>query len=270
MLYGVFRVLRKQEEYRAILVMWETVTQNKSHIAEDLGIPRGTVKDCIKRYGSVENFDKYLDERKTLGLDNPVEVATQDPIWRKAYAYLLGTYLGDGCIDLMTNKRTYRMRITQDKRYTGLIQDCIDAINIVLPMNKIGLAQKQGCVDIVVYSTHLVQIFPQHGVGKKHDRKITFEDWQWTIIDEFPLEVFRGLYHSDGCRSQNIVNGKNYVRYMFTNKSVDLIELFKYVCDKINVHWTTKKAHYERQSYNVYVSRREDVAYLDEVVGAKY
>ncbi|MDX2079002.1 MAG: transcriptional regulator [bacterium] len=262
--------MRKQEEYRAILVMWETITQNKSHIAEDLGIPRGTVKDCIKRYKSVENFDKYLDERKTLGLDNPVEVAIKDLEWRKAYAYLLGTYLGDGCIDLMPNKRTYRMRIAQDKHYTGLIQACVDTINIVLPQNSVSLNSAPGCVQITVYSTHLVQLFPQHGDGVKHNRKLTFDDWQQTIIDEFPLEIFRGLYHSDGSRAQNIVNGTNYVRYMFSNKSVDLIELCKYVCDKIGVHWTTKKAHYRMQSYTVYVSRREDVAYLDEVVGAKY
>jgi hypothetical protein len=263
--------MRTLDEYRAILTQWETVTKNKSHIAEDLGIPRGTVKDCIKKFGSLENFDNYLDERKALGLDNPVPIAIQNPEWRKAYAYLLGTYLGDGCIDLMKNKkRVYRLRITQDKGYTGLISACEQAINIVLPKNRVFFASKQGCVDIIVCSIHLVQMFPQHGIGKKHDRKLTFEDWQWTIIDEFPLEVFRGLYHSDGSRAQNIVNGTNYMRYMFTNKSVDLIELFKYVCDKIGVHWTTKKAHYRLQSYNVYISRREDVAYLDEVVGAKY
>jgi len=262
--------MRKQEEYRAILVMWETVTQNKSHIAEDLGIPRGTVKDCIKRYGSVENFDKCLSEQKTLGLDSPVEVAIKDPEWRKAYAYLLGTYLGDGSIDLMPNKRSYRMRIAQDKRYTGLIQTCVDTINIVLPKNNVSIISSVGCVYITVYSTHLVQIFPQHGVGKKHDRKLTFEDWQQTIIDEFPLEVFRGLYHSDGCRSQNIVNGTNYMRYMFANKSEDILDLLNYVCDEINLHWTIKIPTNSEYVKVIYVSRRGDVAYLDEFIGAKY
>ena len=267
--------MRKQEEYRAILVMWETVTQNKSHIAKNLGIPRGTVCDCIKKFDSLENFERVIIDtgvikNRVSSLFNPIPNAIQDIEWRKSYAYLLGTYLGDGCIDLMKNGRSFRLRIAQDKRYTGLIQACVDTINIVLPTNKVIIVNSVGCVMITVNSTQLVKLFPQHGKGVKHNRKITFEDWQQAIIDEFPLEIFRGLYHSDGCRSQNIVNGKNYVRYMFTNKSVDLIELFKYVCDKIGVHWTTKKAHYERQSYNVYVSRREDVAYLDEVVGAKY
>ncbi|MCL4255353.1 MAG: hypothetical protein KJ043_16455, partial [Anaerolineae bacterium] len=252
-----------------ILTQWETITQNKSHIAKNLGIPRGTVIDCIKKFVSLENFEKYLEERKILGQDSPIPNAVKDPSWCKAYAYLLGVYLGDGCIDLMPNKRSYRMRIAQDKKYTGLIQLCVDTINIILPKNKVNIIQSVGCVNICVYSTHLPQILPQHAGGVKHARKITFEDWQWAIIDEFPLEVFRGLYHSDGSRSQNIVKGKNYVRYMFSNKSEDLIALCKYVCDKIGLHWTTKKAHYKHGSFMVYISRREDVAYLDEVVGAK-
>lgn len=261
--------MRTIDEYRAILTQWETVTQNKSHIAKNLGIPRGTVIDCIKKFGSLENFEEYLKKRKILGQDNPVPNAVKDPIWCKAYAYLLGLYLGDGCIDLMPNKRSYRMRIAQDKKYTGLIQFCADTINIILPQNKVSLIPCTGYVSICVYSTHLPHLFPQHAGGVKHKRKITFEDWQWAIIDEFPLEVFRGLFHSDGCRSQNIVKGKNYVRYMFSNKSEDLIALCKYVCDKIGLHWTTKKAHYKHGSFMVYISRREDVAYLDTVVGAK-
>ena len=267
--------MRAIDEYRAILTQWETVTHNKSHIAKNLAIPRGTVIDCIKKFGSLENFERILIEEGVIknrvsSLFNPIPKAIKNAEWRKAYAYLLGTYLGDGCIDLMKNGRSFRLRIAQDKRYTGLIQKCIDTINIVLPTNKVIIVNSVGCVMITVNSTQLVKLFPQHGKGVKHNRKITFEGWQQAIIDEFPLEIFRGLYHADGCRSQNIVKGKNYVRYMFTNKSVDLIELFKYACDKIGVHWTTKKAHYRLQSYNVYVSRREDVAYLDEVVGAKY
>lgn len=261
--------MRSNEEYQAILTMWQT-TKNKSHIAQALNIPRGTVKDCIKKFESLENFESHLGQPDELGLNNPVNNALNNLEWRKAYAYLLGFYLGDGCIDKMPNKkRVYRLRIAQDKRYTMVIQNCVNAMNVVLPKNSVSLISAPGCFQISVYSTDLPQLFPQHAGGVKHNRKITFEDWQWAIIDEFPLEVFRGLYHSDGCRSQNIVKGKNYVRYMFSNKSEDLIALCKYVCDKIGLHWTTKKAHYKHGSFMVYISRREDVGYLDEVVGAK-
>lgn len=263
--------MRTLDEYRAILIQWETVTQNKSHIAKNLGIPRGTVLDCIKKFGSLENFNQHLAQREELGLDNPVPNAMKDSEWRKAYAYLLGLYLGDGCIDLMKNKkRVYRLRIAQDKRYTGLIQVCVDTINIVLPTNKVLIVPATGHVMITIHSIHLVQMFPQHGAGPKYKRKLTFEDWQWQIIDEFPLEVFRGLFHSDGCRSQNIVKGKNYVRYMFGNKSEDILALFQYVCDKLSLRWTMKIPTKSRDVKVVYISLREDVAYLDEAVGAKW
>jgi hypothetical protein len=51
-------------------------------------------------------------------------------------------------------------------------------------------------------------LFPQHGTGKKHTRPISLEDWQERIVNSFPLEFFRGLYHSDGSRFSNVVNGK--------------------------------------------------------------
>jgi len=261
--------MRTLDEYHAILTQGETVTQNKSHIAKNLGIPRGTVLDCIKKFGSLENFEKYMDDRRLSGLDNPVPNAIKDSVWCNAYAYLLGLYLGDGYIDLMKNGRSYRLRIAQDKRYIGLIQTCVDTMNIVLPTNKVLIVPSVGHVMITIHSTHLVQLFPQYGEGTKHSRKIGFEHWQQTIIDEFPLEVFRGLYHSDGCRSQNIVKGKNYVRYMFGNKSEDILALFQYVCDKLNLHWTMKIPTKSRDVKVIYISLREDVAYLDEMIGAK-
>lgn len=262
--------MRSHDEYRAILTQWETVTQNKSHIAKNLGIPRGTVIDCIKRFESLQNFDKYMAQREELGLDNPVPNALQNSEWRKAYAYLLGLYLGDGYIDLMKNGRSYRLRVAQDKRYTGLIQACVETMNIILPKNRVLIVPSIGHVMITIHSTHLPQLFPQHAGGVKHKRKITFEDWQWAIIDEFPLEVFRGLFHSDGCRSQNIVKGKNYVRYMFGNKSEDILALFQYVCDKLHLRWTMKIPTKSRDVKVVYISLRQDVAYLDNVVGAKW
>jgi len=267
--------MRTLDEYRAILTQWETVTQNKSHIAKNLGIPRGTVCDCIKQYGSVENFERTITENGVIknrvsSLFNPIPLAIQNAEWRKEYAYLLGLYLGDGCIDLMKNGRSFRLRIAQDKRYTGLIQKCVDTINVILPTNKVLIANSIGCVMITVTSTQLVKLFPQHGAGPKYKRKLTFDDWQWQIIDEFPLEVFRGLFHSDGCRSQNIVKGKNYVRYMFGNKSEDILALFQYVCDKLNLHWTLKIPTKSRDVKVVYISLRDDVAYLDEAVGEKY
>ncbi|MDQ7027020.1 MAG: hypothetical protein Q9P01_09515 [Anaerolineae bacterium] len=113
------------------------------------------------------------------------------------------------------------------------------------------------------YSQELPIIFPQHGAGRKHHRDITLEDWQQHIVNTFPLEFFRGLYHSDGSRSQNIVNGKNYPRYLFANWSDDIRKLFTETTEKLGLSWTTANWH------NVAISKRKDVEWLDKHVGAK-
>ncbi|GAB5494250.1 MAG: hypothetical protein Phog2KO_44650 [Phototrophicaceae bacterium] len=128
---------------------------------------------------------------------------------------------------------------------------------------KVGVVSKEGCVSVNCYSQQLPDIFPQHGDGKKHDRDIILEDWQETIVDQHPLEFFRGLYHSDGSRSQNIVKGRNYPRYTFSNVSDDIRKLFTDTAKKLGLSWTTANKH------NVAISRRDDVAWLDERIGEK-
>src|SRR5690606_28456063 len=108
------------------------------------------------------------------------------------------------------------------------------------------------------------------GDGPKHERDIALEDWQQQIVDAYPLAFFRGLYHSDGSRFSNVVNGKDYPRYCFTNHSDDIRQLFCATCDGLGLHYTTKR----RGSLNncvtdVYISRRRDVEYLDRCIGPK-
>src|SRR3954451_18499754 len=48
-----------------------------------------------------------------------------------AYAYLLGWYLGDGCISKTT--RSYQLVITADLAYFWIIVDCCRAIRAAVP-----------------------------------------------------------------------------------------------------------------------------------------
>ena len=51
--------MRSYAELKRILELWEQ-GHSKKGISQITGIPRGTVIDCIKRYGSVERFEKIL------------------------------------------------------------------------------------------------------------------------------------------------------------------------------------------------------------------
>lgn len=183
-----------------------------------------------------------------------------------AYAYLLAIYLGDGCI--VVNRKVYRLRVTLDDRYPDIIATCAQAIQTILPNNKIGYIQNVGCKDVSCHYKHWPALLPQDGVGRKHERKIQLEHWQQIIIDKYPLEFFRGLYHSDGCRFSNVVNGKDYPRYQFSNSSEDIRHLFCYVCDLLGLKWTTNSGK-KTLCKEMFVSKRPDVAYLDAHIGPK-
>jgi hypothetical protein len=264
--------MREYDEYHQILELWE-MGMPKKRIAITLGIPRRTVIDCINRYGTVKGLeaDKERASRSTpdevlAKIQTPENIEVQ-----QAYAYVLGMYLGDGYI--VRNKRIYYLRISLDTAYPHIIETCYQKIQTLLPNNKVNVVySKQGnwCEVVCTYK-FWPDIFPQHGAGMKHTREIRLEDWQQTIADTYALEMFRGLFHSDGSRFSNIVKGKDYPRYQFSNNSDGIIKLFCRTCDLLGVHWTEKhlRAGIKNRATDIYISLRQDVEYLDSVVGPK-
>ncbi|GAB4523596.1 MAG: hypothetical protein OHK0046_37470 [Anaerolineae bacterium] len=259
--------MRTYEEYQRILMLWEE-GQNHSDIARITGIPRATVRDAINRYQSLAGLEAQ-QERATLATPDATLHRIQTvPEVRKTYAYLLGLYLGDGNIILNANGRSYKLRITLDKKYPGIIESCVQAIQVILPNNVVRPFPKEGCFDVTCHYKHWPALFPQHGAGAKHLRSILLEPWQESIVDEYPLEFFRGLYHSDGARSRNEVNKKNYPRYLFSNMSEDILCLFTDTCDKLGLHWSLRQRT-RTNCASIYISKRKDVEYLDSVIGPK-
>jgi hypothetical protein len=256
--------MRSYEEYHMILSLWED-GYNKLQIENMIGIPRATVRDCIKKFGNLQGLESYRDDRvEILGESSLVRAlkgmqVSQDEL--KAYAYLFGLYLGDGTISKMG--RVYRLRIFLDKKYPLINKACQDAMQMLLSNNEVGITNMKTWVVIGCYYKYWPQVFPQAGAGKKHERPIIIEEWQQRIVDLYPLELFRGLYHSDGARSRNVVKGKDYPRYFFSNYSIDIQALYIATVDKLGLQVTQTNAN------NFAISRREDVAWLDEHVGAK-
>ncbi|MFD8223602.1 helix-turn-helix domain-containing protein [Streptomyces massasporeus] len=188
-----------------------------------------------------------------------------------AYCYLLGLYLGDGCISAHPRGGHY-LRIACADAWPGLIELCRQAIGRVRPGAGVYLAQKKGCVMVTSYSRSWPALFPQHGRGRKHERLITLEPWQQELVDAHPWEFIRGLIHSDGCRVTNwttrTVAGERkryeYPRYFLTNLSPDIIRLFTAALDRVGVEWRKANAR------NISVARKASVALMDAHVGPKY
>ena len=255
--------MRTYAEYKAILELWDR-GENKKAIARITGIPRATVRDCINRYSNVRGLEANR-ERATRNTPDEVMKRIQDshnhPV-QSAYAYALGLYLGDGAIS--KTERVHRLRVALDKAYPNIIDACVEALRIILPQNQVSVVDCPGCVHVSCYYKFWPEIFPQDGDGPKHERKIILEVWQKKIVDTYDLEFFRGLYHSDGSRDKNLVNGKNYPRYAFRNFSSDILRIYCDTCDSLGLNWTMAS-----NGTSVNISRRKDVAYLDRVIGPK-
>lgn len=190
------------------------------------------------------------------------------------YVYILAAYLGDGSISRMP--RTYRLRVTLDSEYPGIITEVASGLQILFPKNKVSIIPRRHAeaVDVTMYSKLLPVYFPQHGPGVKHKRSLRLESWQQNAMELFPREFIRGLIHTDGSRYIQTVksltkSGKKlykYPRYSFKNESQDLRDMFREACGLLNVSCSPAK---DRGKPQVFVSRRQDVAFFDTFVGPK-
>lgn len=180
--------------------------------------------------------------------------------------YLVGVYLGDGMLTRMP-RNVWKLRIFQDENYAGLIGLCSAAMRDI-GSRQVAIVQKVGCVEITSHWKHWICVFPQHGPGPKHLRRIQLAAWQRVLVELFPREFVKGLIHSDGCRATNRVKSSagrsySYPRYFFTNHSDDIRELFVWACGLIGVDCRPSNR------WNISVARRASVAILDEFIGAK-
>jgi hypothetical protein len=118
-------------------------------------------------------------------------------------------------------------------------------------------------VDISSYWKHWPCLFPQHGPGPKHRRRIRLHAWQEDIVERYAPEFLAGLLHSDGCRTINRVKGGEYPRYFFGNESADIRRLFVMACDIVGVEYRYNRAN------SLSVARRDSVTLVDSLVGPK-
>jgi hypothetical protein len=163
----------------------------------------------------------------------------------------------------------FGLRVHLDRSYPVIVRECEAAIAILAPENKVSTI-RSGAYRMDVphaYSRHWPCLFPQHGAGRKHERRIELEAWQREILGRYPWRFLRGLIHSDGSRHLNTIKHPQrtyrYPRYEFSNRSDDIRGLSCEYCDAVGVRWT----HTNR--WNISVARRESVAAMDHRIGPK-
>jgi hypothetical protein len=182
---------------------------------------------------------------------------------------LLGYYLGDGHISRV--RTVYSLRISCDKAYPRIVDDVSLTILAVRTGGTVRHVPAPGVIVVQAYWKHWPCLFPQHGPGRKHERTLGMQDWQWALVEEHPADFLRGLFHSDGCRSSNWarrpVGGRpkryDYPRWQFVNASEEILGWCTAALDLVGVPWRRSGPR------TVSVSVRSGVALLDELVGPK-
>ena len=117
---------------------------NDCAIARRTGIPRATIR--MWRTGQVPDFARRTGACAVCSGTTPT-------LPHRAYSYLLGLYLGDGCLAAATASAGPGRRTS-------------------------------GYWDVYSFSKHWPCLFPQHGPGRKHERKIELTVWQRELVDQ--------------------------------------------------------------------------------------
>ncbi|MEA2144141.1 MAG: hypothetical protein QOI64_2571 [Solirubrobacteraceae bacterium] len=249
--------MRSKAEYDAVIGLCAT-GKSDYEIARLTGVPRSTVQKWRR------SKPKRSRERDFTG-------------WRppdgETYCYVLGLYLGDGHI-VHRNGRAGHMRLYLDDAYPRLIAEASAALHLTLAPARVRTYNwgREARTILQICNPVILAAFPQHGPGKKHDRKIELVDWQRELTHAHPAALVRGLIHSDGCRTVNRFKTKlpsgrvaeyAYPRYFFSNLSADIRAIFCEHCELLGVGWT------QSNSRNISVSHRTSVAILEDVVGPK-
>ena len=251
--------VRSQLQYEQATALL-AIGLDPSEVASALAVPLSTMKGWARRplRRRAWNIGDFEGWRPSNG---------------PAYAYLLGAYLGDGCIARHRRGASSNLALALDAQYSEVVDEIAAAIGAVVPGVAIARTRRRSrCV--VLQASHPVWpvAFPQHGPGKKHHREIQLEPWQLEITHAHPRELIRGLIHSDGCRSVNRFKTKlqggrvaeyAYTRYFFSNLSEGIKDIFCSHCDLLGVRWSRANTRY------VSVHDRESVRILDSFVGPK-
>lgn len=168
-----------------------------------------------------------------------------------SYSYLLGMYLGDGCISadlderIASKFRCTAVRKVSSPAWPAQSPCCVRAIRLAFA---VAVASQS--------STHTPTPGRYCFRSTEGDESISGR-LSWSHIQP---SFFEGASSPNGCRHRRIVAGCNYPAYSFTNHSADILRLFTWACELIGLH--------PRRTNRVTVSlaRRVDVAAIDQLL----
>ena len=139
-----------------------------------------------------------------------------------------------------------RVPTVMNEEIRALLERCFpeNHVSELSPPTSSWSGRSDTWVILSAYSSHLGCLFPQHGPGRKHEREIELEDWEWRLLRKSPLS------------------------YDFSNKSKDIVDLFAAACEYAGID-DYRLSGKEGGRWDVRINRRGSVALMEKHVGVK-
>jgi len=178
-------------------------------------------------------------------------------------SYIIGVAIGDGNLSNPSG-RAVRLRITCDIKYPNIIKNITQALQEVMPNNKVSVVnKKENCVDISCYSNKWENLLGwSAGAGPKSNQKVSVPDWI-KKNDILSASCLRGLIETDG----SVYKDRGYLTVNFVTiipeLAKDVMEMMVALGFKPNVQ--THKPQNGAVKHTIRVSRKSDK--LIEILG---
>lgn len=173
---------------------------------------------------------------------------------KKLTAYIVGIAIGDGNLS-NSNGRAVRLRITCDNKYPKIKDHIKESLQIILPNNKVSEINREGCIDIYVYSNTLENLLGWKAKGgPKSKQSVSIPDW---IIKNktYLKECILGLIQTDG----SVYKDRGYTMINFTTIIEKLANDFHASLERFNYKPQTRKVtHLGKTKYVVRLSKNVD------------
>lgn len=245
-------------------IIQDLIDKNYStrQIAKELNCSYSNIRYWMKKY-QLETTEIGAKTGQKLEDDVDIYNRCLDLVAKnpKEYSYLFGLYLGDGCVSYVKGKY-YEMIIYQDSKYTNLINKHKESIENLFGKEP-RIRTRGNCTLIIVGGSHVRFLFPKFGVGMKHLNSVTLPKILTDNIDY--LNLVKGLFQADGSYYFDKSNKKYF--YNFTNKSVDIIEIFKTCLDELSINYTIFKR--KDSIYTLSIRKKSEIDKVVKLIGTK-
>jgi DNA-binding transcriptional regulator WhiA len=174
-------------------------------------------------------------------------------------AYIIGVALGDGNLS-NPNKRAVRLRVTCDNKYPEIMSRIAQALQILLPQNKVSLYRRKdsNCTDVYGYSNALESILGWRALeGSKYIQRVRVPDWIFSK-DEYMRLCLQGLFETDG----SVYKDRVYTYANFTSIIPGLAFDVKLMINKLGYSSTTQHTVQKNGKYKFVVRVCKQCSYF--------